>query len=189
MEGRLNLSRYQIESIFIALCKKYQRKIDEKYGIVSEPPETFEREEVLVEPALLENIADFCEQIIKKAKKDPSKHYIMVSTAGRYDIDKLINLTGDDLRNYTQESMWVASYVSQDFYDEENRNDTQIVMEIVKQNGRLLEYAGDSLKDDPQIVLEAIKNDGTSYEYASKRLQKGKELLFTAMKGLSLGSR
>lgn len=189
MEGRLNLSRDQIESVFIALCKKYQRKIDEKYGIVSEPSKTSEREEVLVEPALLENIADFCEEIINKAKKNPSKHYIMVSTAGRYDIDKLKNLTGDDLRNYTKESMWVGSSVSQHFYDEENRNDPQIVMEIVKQNGRLLEYAGDRLKNDPKIVLEAIKNDATSYEYASERLQKDKELLFTAMEVLSLESR
>lgn len=189
MESELKLSRDQIERVFIALCKKYQRKIDEKYRIDSEPSKTSEREEVLVEPALMENIADFCEQIINKAKKNPSKHYIMVSSEGMYDIDKLINLTDDDLRNYIQESMLVERSVRQHFYDEENRNDPQIVMEIVKQNGRLLEYAGDRLKDDPQIVLKAIKNDVTSYKYASKRLQKDKELLFTAMEVLSLESR
>ena len=38
------------------------------------------------------------------------------------------------------------------------KDDREIVLEAVKQNGRALEYASATLKDDREIVLEAVSS-------------------------------
>jgi hypothetical protein len=41
-----------------------------------------------------------------------------------------------------------------------------VVLEAVKQDGRALEYADDSLKSDREVVLEAVKSNGWALQFA-----------------------
>ncbi len=50
-------------------------------------------------------------------------------------------------------------------------NNKDFVLNAVKQDGMLLQYANDLLKDDFEIVYEAVNQNVFSYEYASLRLQ------------------
>jgi len=45
-----------------------------------------------------------------------------------------------------------------------------------------LEYASEKLKDDKEIVLEAVKQDGLALEYASEKLKDDKEIVLEAIK-------
>ena len=42
----------------------------------------------------------------------------------------------------------------------EDRNDKQIVLAAVRQNGRALHYASDEMKNDREVVLAAVKQRG-----------------------------
>ena len=57
------------------------------------------------------------------------------------------------------------------------RDDKDIVLEAVKQNGWVLYYASQRLKDDKDIILEAVKQDYLALEYASERLQNDSDIL------------
>ncbi len=60
------------------------------------------------------------------------------------------------------------------------RNDKEVVIEAVKQDGLTLYYASDDLQDDKEVVIEAVKQDGEALYLASGRLQDDKEVLNTA---------
>lgn len=61
--------------------------------------------------------------------------------------------------------------------NEELRKDKEIVIEVVKQDGRALEYASEELKSDKEIVIEAVKQNGEALIYASDRLKNDAELI------------
>ena len=46
----------------------------------------------------------------------------------------------------------------------------------------MLEYASDRLKNNKEIVLEAVKQNGLALEYASDRLKNNEEIVVTAIK-------
>ena len=56
------------------------------------------------------------------------------------------------------------------------------MLEAVKNNGFVLEWASEELQNDKEIVLEAVKNNGFALEYASKELKKDKEIVLQAVK-------
>jgi len=62
------------------------------------------------------------------------------------------------------------------------KNDKDIVLEAIKNNGYSLEYASDRLKNDREIVLEAIKTDFWALKYASDTLKNDKEIVLEAIK-------
>ena len=68
------------------------------------------------------------------------------------------------------------------------RNDKEVVLEAVKQDGRPLEYASNELKNDKEIVLKAVKQNGWALEYVSQQFQNDKEIVLAAIKqeGLAL---
>ena len=49
-------------------------------------------------------------------------------------------------------------------------------------NSYILKYASDRLKDDKDIVIEAVKNNGFALEFASDRLKNDKEIVLEAVK-------
>ena len=66
------------------------------------------------------------------------------------------------------------------------KDDREIVLEAVKQDGRALEYASAALKDDREIVLEAVKAELALYKddlaivqlkYASAALKDDREIV------------
>ena len=48
----------------------------------------------------------------------------------------------------------------------DSRNDRDIVLEALKQNGSSLQFADDLLKKDHGIVLEALEQNGSSLQFA-----------------------
>lgn len=50
-------------------------------------------------------------------------------------------------------------------------NNKKEVLNIVKNNGLLLNNASAELRDDPDVVLKAIKNNNNAFQYASDRLR------------------
>ena len=47
------------------------------------------------------------------------------------------------------------------------KNDREIVLAAVRQNGIALKYASNSLKNDELVVLTAVQQDGYALKYAS----------------------
>lgn len=60
---------------------------------------------------------------------------------------------------------------------EEQLNDKEVVLELVKKNGLILYYASENLQNDKDVVLEAVKQNGFALIHASKSLQSNKDLL------------
>ena len=58
---------------------------------------------------------------------------------------------------------------------EELRDDKDVIMEAVKNDGQILYYASERLRDDNDVVMEAIKNKPLIFKYASLRLRSDKE--------------
>ena len=53
----------------------------------------------------------------------------------------------------------------------QNANNREYVIENVKKEGALLEFASDELRDDKEVVLEAIYNNPEALEFASEKLK------------------
>ena len=61
------------------------------------------------------------------------------------------------------------------------KDDDSIVLEGVRKNGDLLEYASLRLRDSLTVVLEAVKNRGYALKFASLRLKDNEEVVFQAV--------
>ena len=62
------------------------------------------------------------------------------------------------------------------------RNDRDLVLAAVKQDGRSLWDASEELRNDRGIVLAAVKQDGTALYYASEELKKDPDIKQTCKK-------
>ena len=60
----------------------------------------------------------------------------------------------------------------------ENSTNREYVLEQVKINGKLLEFADVSLQDDEEIVTEAVNNNPEALEFASNRLKGNREIVY-----------
>ena len=60
--------------------------------------------------------------------------------------------------------------------------DKPFILETVRIDGRVLEFAPSNFTDDKEIVLEAIKSNSYAFKYASLRLRNDKEVVFEAIK-------
>jgi hypothetical protein len=58
---------------------------------------------------------------------------------------------------------------------ENNKNNKNIVLEVVRKNGIMLKNASDKLKKDREVVLEAIKQNAYALDFACEEFQKDKE--------------
>ena len=67
-------------------------------------------------------------------------------------------------------------------FDEEKANNKEYVLEMVKKQGSLLDYASDELKNDKEVVLAAIQQDGNALEFAGKKLKDDKEVVLESIK-------
>lgn len=56
-------------------------------------------------------------------------------------------------------------------------DDREFVLEAVRQNGLLLQYASDNLKKDRELVLEACGGNECALQFASEELQSGDLML------------
>ena len=63
----------------------------------------------------------------------------------------------------------------------QNANNREYVMENVKKEGVLLEFASDELRDDKEVVLEAIYNNPEALEFASERLKGDRDVVYNSV--------
>lgn len=61
-----------------------------------------------------------------------------------------------------------------------NWNNRQEVLDVVRE-GTYIEFASPELRDDKELILEAVKNDGINLCWASDRLKNDKEIVLTAV--------
>ena len=54
---------------------------------------------------------------------------------------------------------------------EELRNDREVVLAAVKQNGKALELASEELRNDMAVVVEAVQQRPASFNYATSPTQ------------------
>ena len=65
---------------------------------------------------------------------------------------------------------------------QKNNEDKEIILQAVRESGKNLEWASETLQDDKEVVMEALKQDGEALEFASTRLKGDKEVLQLATK-------
>jgi hypothetical protein len=51
------------------------------------------------------------------------------------------------------------------------RNDKELILEAVNQDGTSLMFASDKLRNDEEVVLVAVSQNKASLQYASERLR------------------
>lgn len=73
-------------------------------------------------------------------------------------------------------SPYSICYACDDFKDNK-----EIVIPLLSENGDLLEFLSNRLKDDKDVVLVAVGNNGNSLKFASERLRDDKEVVITAL--------
>lgn len=61
------------------------------------------------------------------------------------------------------------------YTSEKLRNDKDIVLKAVKQDGTVLQFASKKLRNNETVVFEVIRQNRQSLEYASKSLKNDKE--------------
>ncbi len=62
-----------------------------------------------------------------------------------------------------------------------NKDNREYVLKMVKENGKLLEFAQDDLKDDYEIAKEAVKNNPEALEFVSERLKGNRDLVYDSV--------
>jgi hypothetical protein len=67
------------------------------------------------------------------------------------------------------------------FATEQLKDDSEIVLKAIQENGMALKFASERLKDDPEIVLKAVQKYGGALEFASERLKDDAEIVLKAV--------
>ena len=63
----------------------------------------------------------------------------------------------------------------------QNSENREYVLENVKKEGALLEFASEKLRDDKEVVLEAIHNNAEALEFASDRLKGDRQVVYDSV--------
>ena len=89
----------------------------------------------------------------------------------------------DELLDHLRHNGLILQYASAEL-----RNDREIVGAAVIQNGRALEHASAELRNDREIVSEAVRQNGLALQYASAALRNDREIVSEAVRqnGLAL---
>jgi hypothetical protein len=61
------------------------------------------------------------------------------------------------------------------------KNETEILIASLQQNGDILQFASEKQKNEIEIVLEAVKENGNALQFASEKLKNNKELVLVAI--------
>jgi len=106
--------------------------------------------------------------------------------------DKLLQVSPETINSlfkmFIQDEHFVQEFCAQSEdslnwirLSEELKNNRNIVLEVVRQNGSDLEHASNELKNDKEIVLEAVLEDGNALQFASDRLKADVEVVLRAI--------
>nr|WP_317279415.1 DUF4116 domain-containing protein [uncultured Fusobacterium sp.] len=113
---------------------------------------------------------EFILEVIKRGKKSASYNiYTYISKTLRKDKDIIFE--------GIKHKLFHTYNIPLEF-----RDNKEIMIELIKIDSSILEYASDRLKDNEKIVKLAIENNPFAILYASDRLQRNKKLLLKAVK-------
>ena len=62
-----------------------------------------------------------------------------------------------------------------DEFDVDQADNKEYVLNMIKKDGKLLDFASARLQDDEEVVMEAVKQNPISLEFASKRLKNNED--------------
>ena len=97
---------------------------------------------------------------------------------------KWFSLISDDIKNDSEVIIKLVrinpSYLK--YASEDLRNNKEIVLESVKENGNSLQYVYENFKKDREIVLAAVQQNSNALVYASEDLKNNKEIVLVAVK-------
>ena len=63
----------------------------------------------------------------------------------------------------------------------ENSGNREYVLNAVKEDGKLLEFADDNFKEDKEVVFEAVKNNPEALEFASETLKGDRDIVYESV--------
>lgn len=138
---------------------------------------------------------EFILEVIKRGKKSASYNiYTYISKTLRKDKDIIfegikhklfhtynIPLEFRDNKKIMIELIKIDSSILE-YASDILKNDPEVIITSIKKEGKHLKYASDRLKDNEKIVKLAIENNPFAILYASDRLQRNKKLLLKAVK-------
>ena len=88
----------------------------------------------------------------------------------RKKLNKLLNI--EAVRKYSRNLK----------YFDELQGDKEVILEVVRKDGWVLQYASEELRGDKEVVLEAVKENGIALRYASEELRGDKDIAIEAVK-------
>lgn len=94
------------------------------------------------------------------------------------DTETILDMV-NELKKYNQ-----MNYLDEVFKNasETLKNNRELVLSLVKLNGKTLKYASDTLKNDKEIVWDTLKNDLSAFEYISEDLKKDRKIVLFSVK-------
>ena len=112
----------------------------------------------------------------------PHNNVLLMPTS-TIDVLKRFRYASETLRN---DRNVVLTAVAQNGYalqhaSETLRNDDKVVLAAVAQNGYALEYASETLRNDRNVVLAAVAQDGRALMHASETLRNDRKVVLTAV--------
>ncbi|ELL0227409.1 DUF4116 domain-containing protein [Salmonella enterica] len=113
-------------------------------------------------------------------KKTNNKEYMLDKVATYY---KVLAHASNNLKNDYDIAL---SAVNQNgtaikLISDELKKNREIIMAAVKTSGMALRFADEKFKDDKGVVLSAVHQSGEALKFASKRLKNDKDVLLTAV--------
>lgn len=66
-------------------------------------------------------------------------------------------------------------------------NDRNFIMQAVRQEPWVYEFASDELHDDEELAFEAVSRDGVLLEFVSNRLRNNKKIVLEAVSKVRMG--
>jgi hypothetical protein len=90
----------------------------------------------------------------------------------------------DEQIKYLEEGIWLRDFNGEEEDQIKKKswlNKQSFLLEALKQNGSILQYAPENFKANKTIILEAVKNNGIALEFASENLKKDREIVLTAV--------
>ena len=119
--------------------------------------------------AVVARDADVFTHLSDALRKD--KEVVLAAMAAEFGSSPYMHID-DDLKCY--DDVCCAALKRENAYWE-------IVMEVVSNNGRALEYADEYYRDDKEVVMAAVLDCGLALEYASETLRADKEVVMAAI--------
>jgi hypothetical protein len=122
------------------------------------------------------NVFEYLHQYFKEILQFDYQYYNRIEPID--NIDNMFEMV-NEIKKHRQ-----TEYLHEVFKNasEQLKNNRELVLSLVKLNGRTLKYASNILKNDKEIVWEALKNDLNAFKYISDDLKNDRKIVLFVIK-------